>query len=69
MRMDVLKDVRAFQAMGKHELFVVQERDGEPFGDDGALVEDDRAGAELNDQLKVVCGDDLGDPDTGQQAG
>ena len=53
------KDVRAFEAMGQHQLFVGQQRGWRAIGNDRAVVEQERTRAVLNDELKIMCGDDL----------
>jgi|GEM_PF-5632678 len=42
--MQVPQAMRAFQAVGEHEGFVVQEFPGQAFGHDFAVVKDDHSG-------------------------
>lgn len=61
--MGVLKDVRAFEIVGEHEGFVVEQLEGGALGDDSAGVEDDDAVTEFDDHFEIVRGDQLCDGD------
>src|SRR5262245_29180249 len=67
VRVAMLQDVRALEAVGEHQRLVGEEIGGGTVGDDLAAVDDHRPRAELDDQLEVVGGDDLGGGDGGQQ--
>lgn len=65
--MPVAEDVRALEAVPQHQLLVREQRDGWPLGDELAMVEDEDAGAQLDDQLEVVGGNERCDWDLPQQ--
>ena len=56
MRMAVLKDVRPLEPVREHQRLVGQEVARRSFGHDLATIEDDRARAQLDDQLEIVGG-------------
>ena len=55
--MMVLENVRTFQAVGEHEGLVVEQLASGAISDDLAMIEQDNAWTEFDDQLEVVRGD------------
>ena len=55
----MLEDMRLFQPVCKHELFVGQDLSRLSLRYDAAVVKNDRSRTKMNDELKVVGGDDL----------
>jgi len=53
------QNVGFLQAVREHQLLVAKELVGWTVGNDGALIQHDRPGTQLDYHLEVVCGDDL----------
>ena len=59
MRMEVAKDVRLLQSVGKHQLLVAEQDARRSIGHDRPLIQDDGSTAKLHHHLKVVRGNDF----------
>lgn len=60
VRMEMTKNVRRFEAMGKHQSFIGQQFARAAVGDHLAMIKNDRPAAKFHGKLEVVGGDELG---------